>query len=89
MNDLLELMVDQGASDLHLQVKQAPTLRMSGSMTPVEGPPLTPKDTEDLMKAITSSTNQEKLKTTGGADFGFAYQGKARFRVSVLRAKGT
>jgi twitching motility protein PilT len=88
MNDLLELMVDQGASDLHIQVKQPPTLRISGTMTPVEGPPLSAEDAEDLMKAITSSSNQEKLKTTGGADFGFAYQEKARFRVSVLRAKG-
>ncbi|MFP4157594.1 MAG: type IV pilus twitching motility protein PilT [Opitutales bacterium] len=88
MNDLLELMVDQGASDLHIQVKQPPTLRMSGTMTPVDGPPLTAQETEDLMKAITSTANQERLKTTGGADFGFAYKNQARFRVSVLRAKG-
>jgi len=89
MNDLLELMVDQGASDLHLQVNQSPTLRISGTMTPVEGPSLTPKDTEELMKAITSSSSQEQLKTSGGADFGFAYMSRARFRVSVLRAKGS
>lgn len=88
MNDLLELMVDQGASDLHLQVNQSPTLRISGTMVPVEGPKLSAEGTESLMKAITSTSNQEKLKTTGGADFGFAYQNKARFRVSVLRAKG-
>lgn len=88
MNDLLELMVEEGASDLHIQVKQPPTLRMSGSMTPVDGPPLDERQTEDLMKAITSSANQEKLKTTGGADFGFAYKDQARFRVSVMRAKG-
>jgi hypothetical protein len=42
MNDLLELMVDQDASDLHIQVNQPPTLRISGSMVPVDGPPLTP-----------------------------------------------
>jgi len=88
MNDLLELMVDQGASDLHLQVKQSPTLRIAGRMVPVDGPVLSAQDTEDLMKAITSSANQEQLKTSGGADFGFAYMDKARFRVSVLRAKG-
>jgi len=88
MNDLLELMVDQGASDLHIQVNQPPTLRISGTMVPVEGPKLGPQDAENLMKAITSTANQEQLKTTGGADFGFAYQNKARFRVSVLRAKG-
>jgi len=88
MNDLLELMVDQGASDLHLQVNQPPTLRISGGLVPVEGPKLDADGTEGLMKAITSSSNQEQLKTRGGADFGFAYQDKARFRVSVLRAKG-
>ena len=88
MNDLLELMVDQRASDLHIQVGQPPTLRLSGSMTPVDGEPLSPADTEALMMSITSDSNQEKLKTKGGADFGFAYQDKARFRVSVLKAKG-
>lgn len=88
MNDLLELMVDQGASDLHIQVNQPPTLRISGTMVPVEGPKLDAEGAEGLMKAITSTSNQEQLKTSGGADFGFAYQEKARFRVSVLRAKG-
>jgi twitching motility protein PilT len=38
MNDLLELVVDQNASDLHCQVGQPPTLRLSGSMVPIEGP---------------------------------------------------
>ena len=89
INDLLELMVDQGASDLHLQVKQAPTLRLSGSLVPVEGEKLKPQDTENLMKAITSLSHQEQLKTTGGADFGFAYMERARFRVSVMRTKGS
>ncbi len=88
MNDLLELMVGEGASDLHLQVGQPPTLRMHGGMTPVEGEPLRPKDTEALMQAITSEANQEKCKTRGGADFGFAYMDQARFRVSIMKAKG-
>jgi len=88
MNDLLELVVEQGASDLHLQVGRPPTVRLSGNMTSVDGPPLEDADTEDLMQAITSDANQEQLKTDGGADFGFAYLDKARFRVSVMRTKG-
>lgn len=88
MNDLLELMVDQEASDLHIQVGQAPTLRLHGSMVPVDGPSLRPVDTEALMQAITSDAHQERLKKTGGTDFGFAFLDKARFRVSVLKAKG-
>ncbi|MFP4281159.1 MAG: type IV pilus twitching motility protein PilT [Opitutales bacterium] len=88
MNDLLELICDQGASDLHLQVGQAPTLRLHGGMVPVEGAALRPSDTEALMQSITSDAMQEQLKKTGGADFGFAYLDRARFRVSVLKAKG-
>lgn len=88
MNDLLELMVDQGASDLHLQVNQPPTLRLHGSMTPVDGPKLRPEDTDVLMQSITPDAKQERLKTLGGCDFGFAYMDKARFRVSVMKSKG-
>ncbi|HXA14810.1 MAG TPA: type IV pilus twitching motility protein PilT [Opitutaceae bacterium] len=88
MNDLLELVVEQNASDLHLQVGQPPTLRLSGSMTPIEGPNLTPEDTEKLMLSITPDKHQQSVKLEGGADFGFAYLEKARFRVSVLKAKG-
>ncbi|MDB6095040.1 MAG: twitching motility protein [Verrucomicrobia bacterium] len=88
MNELLELVVEQNASDLHLQVAQPPTLRLSGSMTPIDGPPLTPTDTEKLMQSITPDSHISNVKLNGGADFGFAYGEKARFRVSVLRAKG-
>lgn len=88
MNDLLELVVDQNASDLHCQVGQPPTLRISGSMVPIEGPELTPLDTEKLMLSITPDNHQQNVKLNGGTDFGFAYQDKARFRVSVLKSKG-
>ncbi len=88
MNDLLELVVDQKCSDLHLQVGTPPTLRLRGSMTPIDGPPLTPQDTEKLMLSITPDNHVQNVKLNGGTDFGFAYLDKARFRVSVLKAKG-
>jgi twitching motility protein PilT len=88
MNELLELVFEQNASDLHLQVGQPPTLRLSGSMTPIDGPPLEPMDTEKLMLAITPDVHIQSTKLNGGADFGFAYMDKARFRVSVLKSKG-
>ncbi|MDD3179681.1 MAG: type IV pilus twitching motility protein PilT [Opitutaceae bacterium] len=88
MSDLLELVVEQKCSDLHLQVNQPPTLRLRGNMTPIDGPPLTPQDTEKLMLSITPDTHVQNVKLNGGTDFGFAYLDKARFRVSVLKAKG-
>ncbi|MGF1530898.1 MAG: type IV pilus twitching motility protein PilT [Puniceicoccaceae bacterium] len=88
MNELLELMINEGASDLHLHVGNPPTLRISGTMTPVNGPKLGPEDTEELMMAITSDQHQQHIKTRGGTDFGFAFSDRARFRVSAFRAKG-
>ena len=88
MNELLELVVEQNASDIHLQVGQPPTLRLSGSMMPIEGPNLTPSDTEKLMLSITPDNHISAVKLNGGSDFGFAFGDKARFRVSVLKAKG-
>ena len=88
MNELLELVFEQNASDLHLQVGQPPTLRLSGSMTPIDGPPLQPIDTEKLMLSITPDVHIQSTKLNGGADFGFAYMDKARFRVSVMKSKG-
>ena len=88
MNDLLELVVDQKSSDLHLQVGVPPCLRLRGSMTPIDGPELRPEDTEQLMLSITPDNHIQNVKLNGGTDFGFAFGDKARFRVSVLKAKG-
>ncbi len=89
MADLLDLVVEEGASDLHLAVGSPPVLRLHGGMTPLDTDPLNPEDTERLMRSITSEENQEHLAKQGGVDFGFAFGDKARFRVSVLRQKGS
>jgi len=88
MNDLLQLTVDEGASDLHLNVGAPPLLRLHGSLQPLDAPQLTGDDTERLMKSITSPDHQQKVREMGGTDFGFGFGDTARFRVSVLKAKG-
>ncbi len=88
MADLLDLVLEEGASDLHLSVKSAPVLRIHGDMVPLDTEPLAPEDTERLMKSITSEQNQQQVRQDGGCDFGFAFNEKARFRVSVLRQRG-
>ena len=88
MSDLLDLVLEEGASDLHLPCFSPPVLRLHGEMTPLDTEPLQPEDTEYLMKSITSEANQQKLQQDGGVDFGFAFGDKARFRVSVFKAKG-
>ena len=88
MSDLLQLILDEGGSDLHLAVGIPPTIRMSGSMVNLDTDPLSSEDTEYLMRSVTSEENQQKLRQEGGVDFGFAFGEQARFRVSVFKQKG-
>ena len=88
MSDLLQLVVSEGASDLHIRVGRPPTIRVHGILHRVEGPPLTPEDSEELMRSITSEDHIQQVREHGGADFGFAFGETARFRVSVFKEKG-
>ncbi len=88
MSDLLQLVVSEGAADLHIRVGTPPVIRLHGVLHRVEGPPLRPEDTEELMRSITSEEHIQHVRERGGADFGFAFGELARFRVSVFKEKG-
>src|SRR3954469_17489867 len=88
MSDLLQLVVSEGSSDLHIRVGVPPVIRVHGILARVDGPPLKPEDTEELMRSITSEDHIQATREKGGADFGFAFGELARFRVSVFKEKG-
>ena len=88
MSDLLQLVVSEGSSDLHIRVGVPPTIRVHGVLHRVEGPSLKPEDAEELMRSITSEENIQQIRERGGADFAFAFGEAARFRVSAFKEKG-
>jgi twitching motility protein PilT len=88
MSDLLQLVVSEGAADLHIRVGIPPVIRLHGILHRVEGPVLKPEDTEELMRSITSEDHIQHIREKGGADFGFAFGELARFRVSAFKEKG-
>jgi len=88
MSDLLQLVVSEGSSDLHIRVGVPPVIRVHGDLVRVDGPPLRPEDTEELMRSITSEDHIQHVREKGGVDFGFAFGDAARFRVSVFKEKG-
>ncbi|MEE2908567.1 MAG: type IV pilus twitching motility protein PilT [Planctomycetota bacterium] len=85
---LLDTVVKQDASDLHISVGRKPTLRLNGSLRNLDTKVLDSDDCVALMKSITPERNQQELQEVGGTDFGFAYGDAARFRVSVFRQRG-
>ena len=88
IDKLLQTVVNQGASDLHLAVGQPPVLRLHGRLRRLETKTLTSDDTVSLMKSITPDRCQTELQEAGGTDFGFAFGTAARFRVSVFKQRG-
>ncbi len=88
MSDLLQLVVSEGASDLHIRVNAPPVIRVHGILHRVDGPPLKPEDTEELMRSVTSDDHIQAVREKGTTDFGFAFGDMARFRVSVFKEKG-
>ena len=88
IDKMLETVVRERASDLHITTGQPPVLRMGGHMVRLETKTLTPEDTVGLMKSICPERNQQELQEVGGTDFGFAFGDKARFRVAVFKQRG-
>ena len=88
MEDLLRLMLDEGASDLHVTVGSPPALRIDGSLVPLQTERLAAADSERLVHALCSDSLLEKLAAEGTVDFGFTLGERSRFRVSAFRQRG-
>ncbi len=90
IDELLKLMVDEGASDLHLKVPSPPVLRIDGVLIPQEDwPPVTPKDIEMAFEHITTQSQGETFLREMELDFAYSLPGLARFRVNALKQRGT
>ncbi len=87
MEDLLRVVIDEGASDLHLTVDSPPVVRLGGALVKLQVPVLSAGDCEALVRSVASETVLQRVAEVGSADFGFSYQ-QDRFRVSVFRQRG-
>ncbi len=85
---LLDTVIRQGASDLHLTTGRKPTIRLHGSLRNLDTKVLDNDDCVALMKSITPERAQQELQEEGSCDFGFAYGTEARFRVAIFRQRG-
>jgi len=86
---LLRLMVERGASDLHIKVGSPPGLRIDGEIVAAGGAPLTPADTFGLVQALLLPEQMERFEREGDLDLSYAIPDLSRFRVNVLTQRGT
>ncbi len=82
--ELLDIVLERDASDLHLTVGAPPTLRVHGDLVPLEGHPvMEPRGLQDMLYAILPQRKREKLEEDLELDMSYSLPGKARFRVNV------
>lgn len=87
--DLLKIMVDKEASDLHITTGSPPRLRIHGRLVPLnEYPPLTPADTKALCYSILTDRQKHKFEENSELDLSFGIKGVSRFRANIFMQRG-
>jgi len=87
---ILEMVVEKGATDLHVKVPSPPVLRIDGQLVPQEEcPSFTAKDIEGIFEEITTEEQKAAFNREQELDFAYSVPKMARFRVNVLRQRGT
>ncbi|MGB2762341.1 MAG: type IV pilus twitching motility protein PilT [Minisyncoccales bacterium] len=90
LNELLQLTVQEQASDLHLSVDHPPVLRISGRLIPLsKRSKLSTTDTQGLALALMAEEQQQRFSQQKEIDFSYHFGDKARFRVNVFHQRGT
>jgi twitching motility protein PilT len=89
MNDLLVLMVQKKASDLHLTVGASPALRIDGNIvqTPLEK--MTPETCQRLIYSLLSDAQKQRFESENELDVSFGIKGLGRVRMNVFRQRGS
>ncbi len=89
INNFLQIVAQQDASDLHLVVGRYPTIRVDGKLLPLsQESVLTIDDTKAFSDILLNDEQKKKLAEVGSVDFSYNYEDKARFRTNIFFQKG-
>src|SRR4029078_12780016 len=90
LNEILQVALRGGASDIHLKAGLPPMFRVDGSLVPLkEGKRLPPEEVAPMAFGIMNEGQKEKFKSTNEVDLAYGVPGLGRFRVNVFQQRGT
>ena len=88
LHQLLKVMIEKGASDLHVTTGSPPQLRIDGELTPLKVPPLTATETKQLCYSILTDAQKQKFEQDNELDLSFGVKGLSRFRANMFMQRG-
>lgn len=89
MEELLNIMVQRGASDLHLSVGSPPKIRIDGKLHPTEHEVLVPEVTKKIVYSVLSPEQVVRFEKDMEIDFSFGVTNLGRFRTNAFVQRGT
>lgn len=89
IDDLLRMMMEKSASDLHLKAGRPPLVRVVGKIIPLELERLKPDEVKNLIYSIMSSEQRQLFEQKHELDMGYSIPGLSRFRANVFYQRGT
>jgi twitching motility protein PilT len=88
LEELLQVMVERGSSDLHIAANSPPRIRVDGELTPTEFDPLTKEETQKLVYSVLSEEQIARFEKEWELDFSFGVEDLGRFRTNVFYQRG-
>lgn len=89
LNELVDIMAKEGASDLHLSESRIPVIRVSGFLIPIaKMPTLTKEDLEGFLKIFLSESTQKEFQENNEVNFAWSAPGERRFRCNAYLSLG-
>ncbi|NLI79858.1 MAG: type IV pilus twitching motility protein PilT [Candidatus Riflebacteria bacterium] len=88
LNDLLNIVIENEASDLHITVGSPPVIRVDGELIPTDLDVLTPMDTRSLVYNMLTAEQQKEFEDKLELDISYSVHGFGRFRVNVYKQRG-
>ena len=85
MDALFRILVQSGASDLHLRTGEPPMLRLHGELSRQDQPPLTAERLESMLLSIMTAKEVGEFREGGDTDWAYEIDGLARFRCNAGR----
>jgi twitching motility protein PilT len=88
LHQLLKIMVDKGASDLHITVGSPPQLRIDGTLVPLKTKKMSPQEARQLCYSVLTDTQKQSFETDNELDLSFGVKGLSRFRGNIFMQRG-
>jgi type II secretory ATPase GspE/PulE/Tfp pilus assembly ATPase PilB-like protein len=87
--ELLVIVLDRGASDLHVTSGTEPTIRLNGQLQRLDQyPRLLPDQLQRMVYSILTQKQRERLENDLDLDFSYSVPGVARFRANLFIQRG-